>query len=105
MLVYFYRLHIHGILHMRGEIGSHDERGALGDEEIGVAKDSQDVDIAGDVAGERDGDYIDEGDDQNRGKLEPKEGLEDHRAIPILGDGLPFLDQYGIEIPSFHEGE
>ena len=87
---------------------SHDGSAALdvGDEETGVALDSHGVDTAADVGGERHAEGIDdEGGDRLHEKLVPKEELEVRRPNPILEDGLPFLDQYGTCVPSFHEGE
>jgi len=76
--------------------------------EIDVARDIHGAgcDAAGDVGGEEAGEGIDdEGDDRNRGKLEPKVGSEVHRASPILVAGLPLLDQHGIEFLSSPEAE
>jgi hypothetical protein len=89
--------------------GSHGEDAAHGadDAENDVARDIHCVGDAGDDVGgeEAGGDIDDEGDGQNRGKLEPKVGLEVHRASPILVAGLPLLDSYGMEFLSFPEAE
>jgi len=72
--------------------------------ESDVAWDIHDAAGAADdgVGGGKGGEGIDdEGDAQHRGKTEPKVGWEVLRASPILVDGLPCLDQCGIEIPNY----
>jgi len=89
--------------------GSHGEDEVHGADDAAndVGRDIHGVGDAGDDFGgeEAGGGIDDEGDDQNREKLEPKVGLEVHRASPILVAGLPLLDLDGIEFLSFPEAE